>query len=112
MAEGRPRILEQVRSRGHASYRELAQTLGTSESTVRRDLRAIIGEGLLLPVRGGAGVRQLADPPPAPPPADDPVGGPRAAIATRAAQLVKPGSAILLGPGRTTYQLARRLDGC
>src|SRR5689334_4782339 len=84
MAERRRRIVEQVRSQGHASYRDLAHALGTSESTVRRDLRAIIGEGLLTPVRGGAGVQGLADAPAWTPQIADPVPAYRAAIAAHA----------------------------
>ena len=41
--------------------------------------------------------------------AEDPVHRERQAIAAYAATLVKPGSAILLGPGRTTYLLACEL---
>lgn len=148
IAERRRRLLEQVRQRGYASFRELADTLGISESTVRRDLRLMVAEGLLEATRGGVGpvpgdgrdarpvvrsgpdraVFGMADGArgsdwvgglavqadgvaerPADGPADDPVGAERQAIAAHAATLVKPGSAILLGPGRTTYALARQL---
>jgi DeoR/GlpR family transcriptional regulator of sugar metabolism len=139
IAERRRRLLAQVRERGYASFRELADTLGISESTVRRDLRQMVAEGLLESIRGGVGplpgaaadgtafgpadgagatgaagsswaalvegirrpnTGQLGD---------DPVHRERQAIAAHAATLVKPGSAILLGPGRTTYLLAREL---
>jgi DeoR/GlpR family transcriptional regulator of sugar metabolism len=148
IAERRRRLLEQVRQRGYASFRELADTLGISESTVRRDLRLMVAEGLLEATRGGVGpvpgdsrdarpvVRSGSDRAAfgmadgargsdwvgglaaqgdgvaertADGPADDPVGAERQAIAAHAATLVKPGSAILLGPGRTTYALARQL---
>ncbi|MEH1127846.1 DeoR/GlpR family DNA-binding transcription regulator [Micromonospora sp. CPCC 206061] len=149
IAERRRLLLEQVRQRGYASFRELADELGISESTVRRDLRLMVAEGLLESIRGGVG----------PPPTatrdtglalrpdfdgtalplgrangagavgaqamsggadgigrqdafelgDDPVPVERQAIAAHAAALVKPGSAILLGPGRTTVALAREL---
>ncbi|GLH96488.1 DeoR/GlpR family DNA-binding transcription regulator [Phytohabitans aurantiacus] len=141
IAERRRRLLEQVRQRGYASFRELADTLGISESTVRRDLRLMVAEGLLEATRGGVGPMP-GDSRPVPDsgafrpadgvrgsiwagaspaeddavaaryasgPADDPVDAERQAIAAHAATLVKPGSAILLGPGRTTYALARRL---
>jgi DeoR family fructose operon transcriptional repressor len=196
IAERRRRLLEQVRQRGYASFRELADTLGISESTVRRDLRQLVAEGLLEATRGGVGLLQTdttretrplsgahhgagqlpgagalpggnrqtgpafrsgadgAAPAPGPTDgangwadgatgwadggtgwadgatssadgwaalvdgitgpdtdglADDPLHRERQAIAAHAASLVKPGSAILLGPGRTTYLLAREL---
>jgi len=159
IAERRRRLLEQVHQRGYASFRELADTLGISESTVRRDLRQMVAEGLLGSTRGGvgplpgsardagfreSGVRPTADNaafalgpadrvsaagaagvagatggwtalvdgitgPEADGFADDPAHRERLAIAAHAATLVKPGSAILLGPGRTTYALAREL---
>jgi DeoR/GlpR family transcriptional regulator of sugar metabolism len=61
-----------------------------------------------LPSAGGHR-RAPTNPPPMSPGFDvqsDPV---REAIAAHAAAMVEPGSAVLLGPGRTTYALARRL---
>jgi DeoR/GlpR family transcriptional regulator of sugar metabolism len=110
IAERRRRILEQVRLRGYASFRDLAEVVGISESTVRRDLRAMVDEGLLGATRGGATHVDHAVPDqPRGIPAADPMAAERRAIAKRAAELVEPASAILLGPGRTTMQLARRL---
>lgn len=145
IAERRRRLLDQVRQRGYASFRELADALGTSESTVRRDLRLLVADGLLEATRGGVGpparpaelgsatpfiprsdgdAFALAAPRGAAPPdvrtaagrgadgdAGDTVYAERQAIAAQAAALVKPGSAILLGPGRTTYELAKQLTG-
>jgi DeoR family fructose operon transcriptional repressor len=106
IAERRRRILEHVRTRGYASFRDLAEVVGISESTVRRDLRAMVADGLVSATRGGVSqhVRPGTDPAGATPP--DPVAAERAAIAARAAALVEPGNAILLGPGRTTVALA------
>jgi DeoR/GlpR family transcriptional regulator of sugar metabolism len=110
IAERRRRILEQVRLRGYASFRDLAEVVGISESTVRRDLRAMVDEGLLGATRGGATHVDHAVPDqPRGIPAADPMAAERRAIAKRAAELVEPASAILLGPGRTTMQLARCL---
>ena len=44
IAERRRLILEQVGRRGYASFHELADALGASESTVRRDLRQLVAE--------------------------------------------------------------------
>ena len=107
IAERRRRILEQVRLRGYASFRDLAEVVGISESTVRRDLRVMVDEGLLGATRGGATHVDHAVPDqPRGIPAADPMAAERRAIAKRAAELVEPASAILLGPGRTTTQLA------
>jgi len=135
IAERRRRLLEQVRDRGYVSFRELAEALDISESTVRRDLRSMVADGLLAatrggvgPVPGGAGSVARAAAPRAVPatPAElvvglpaasadgasvDPVRAEREAIAAHAASLVVPGSAVLLGPGRTTTALARCLAG-
>jgi DeoR/GlpR family transcriptional regulator of sugar metabolism len=110
IAERRRRILDHVRLRGYASFRDLADVVGISESTVRRDLRAMVAEGQLGATRGGAVQIGRAGPDHARggPPADT-VAAERAAIAARAAELVEPASAILLGPGRTTMRLARCL---
>jgi DeoR/GlpR family transcriptional regulator of sugar metabolism len=118
IAERRQRLLEEVRDRGYASFRELAEALGISESTVRRDLRSMVADGLLTATRGGAGpvTTRRQDPVESPAPRTggtpgDPVRAEREAIAAHAAGLVQPGSAVLLGPGRTTTALARRLAG-
>jgi DeoR family fructose operon transcriptional repressor len=110
IAERRRRILEHVRLHGYVSFRDLADTVGISESTVRRDLRAMAADGLVTATRGGAGrPDDRATPPAAAGPATDELAAGRAAIAARAAALVEPGTAILLGPGRSTLELARRL---
>lgn len=107
IAERRRRILEHVHEHGYASFRELADALGTSESTVRRDLRSLVGEGLLDATRGG--VTLPVFPTASRPVSVDAVAAEREAIAAHAATLVEPGTAVLLGPGRTTAALARRL---
>jgi DeoR/GlpR family transcriptional regulator of sugar metabolism len=164
IAERRRRLLEQVHDRGYVSFRELADALDISESTVRRDLRSLVDEGLLAATRGGVGpIRRAsrdarADARGVPArPSHAPAGGPdldraehaddqlddgpgvgvadggatggsgggplpaghradpvpeqREAIAAHAASLIVPGTAILLGPGRTTTALARCLAG-
>lgn len=112
IAERRSRILAHVRTQGYSSFREIAEVVGISESTVRRDLRAIVADGLLTATRGGAGPPGNNGEPVewnAERPAGDGLSGDRAAIAAAAARLVTEGSAILLGPGRSTLELARRL---
>src|SRR5262245_36082446 len=78
--------------------------------TIRRDLELLAGRGLLSKVHGGATVM--------PPGSTDEPGfaaktdrqrAEKVAIASRAAELVRPGSAIGLSAGTTTAELARRL---
>ena len=46
-------IAERVRSRGVVSVAEMAEALGTTEITLRRDLRAMAKAGLLVRTHGG-----------------------------------------------------------
>lgn len=103
-------ILERVRATGGVRVTELATEFGVSDMTIRRDLDLLHERGLLAKVHGGAtvvgpgstdepgfrakSVRQLPE---------------KAAIAVRAAELVRPGAAVALSAGTTTAELARRL---
>lgn len=103
-------IVARVRSDGGVRVADLVADFGVSDMTIRRDLEALAERGLLAKVHGGATVvhpgstnepgfavkamRQQAE---------------KTAIATRAADLVQPGSAIALSAGTTTAELARRL---
>lgn len=51
--ERRRLIAESIRSRGVVSVAEMAGALGTTEITLRRDLRAMAKEGLLVRTHGG-----------------------------------------------------------
>jgi DeoR/GlpR family transcriptional regulator of sugar metabolism len=103
-------ILDEVRRRGGVRVNELTRKLGVSDMTVRRDLDALARQGVLEKVHGGAvpvveasthepgfeaksGLEQTA----------------KEDIARAAARLVKPGTAIALSGGTTTYALAHRL---
>ncbi|HEY2062718.1 DeoR/GlpR family DNA-binding transcription regulator [Amycolatopsis sp. NBC_01480] len=104
-------ILEEARRTGAVRVSDLVTRLGVSDMTVRRDLDVLAGRGLVEKVYGGAtsvvgkstdepgfeakSVRQRAQ---------------KEAIATVAAGLVKPGTAIGLSAGTTTWTLARALD--
>ena len=90
-------IVDEVRRAGAVRVSELTELLGVSEMTIRRDLDALDERGLLSKVHGGAtaagpgathepgfaakSVRQRAE---------------KAAIAARAATLVRPGTAVAL----------------
>jgi DeoR/GlpR family transcriptional regulator of sugar metabolism len=104
-------ILEDVKKTGAVRVSDLVDRLGVSDMTVRRDLEVLARRGLVEKVYGGAtavvgrstdepgfeakSVQQLPQ---------------KEAISALAAALVKPGTAIGLSAGTTTWTLARYLD--
>jgi len=105
----RSAIVSEVRRRGGVRLSELASALGVSDMTVRRDVDALVEQGLLARVHGGVL------------PVDTPVDEPafatkqvrqaaeKASIAQAAAALVAPGSAVGISAGTTTAALAQEL---
>jgi DeoR/GlpR family transcriptional regulator of sugar metabolism len=110
--ERRRRIAESIRARGVISVTEMAEELGTSEFTLRRDLRVMADEGLLVRTHGGAVVPGgLAHEPSYSEKANQ-AAAEKAAIARLAAGMIRPGDSVVLGPGTTTLALARLLVDC
>ncbi|MDO8587305.1 MAG: DeoR/GlpR family DNA-binding transcription regulator [Armatimonadota bacterium] len=103
------RIIELVENQGRASVEEIAQTLGVSRPTVRRDLTSIQRRGLIRRLRGGAERSEVARP--AITLADSRRVNPveKELIGRVAAGLVRPGDCVMLDGGFTTYQVARHL---
>ena len=103
-------ILQAVRTEGSARVSDLTHQLGVSDMTVRRDLEALARDGLIEKVHGGAVL-------PGAPGNHEPgfeaklvLEQPeKAAIGRAAASLVKPGTAIALSAGTTTFALAQCL---
>ncbi|MEV4148014.1 DeoR/GlpR family DNA-binding transcription regulator [Amycolatopsis sp. NPDC049691] len=98
-------ILRALRAEGPAPVGVLAERLGVSQATVRRDLVRLGREGRLTRVYGGAMAA-----------GDEPfarVAAERAdekdAVARRAADLVADGDTVLLDIGTTAHRLARHL---
>lgn len=103
-------ILDEIRRTGAVRVSDLVQRLGVSDMTVRRDLDVLATRGLVEKVYGGAtsiagrsvdepgfeakSARQLSE---------------KEAVARLAATLVRPGTAIGLSAGTTTWTLARFL---
>ncbi|MEV6250378.1 DeoR/GlpR family DNA-binding transcription regulator [Streptomyces sp. NPDC051742] len=106
-AERRDHLLELLAREGKIVAKDVAARLGISEDSVRRDLRDLATEGLCQRVYGGAlpvspavvdyAARQSV--------ATD---GKRK-VATAAAALVRPGSALILDGGTTALAVARAL---
>jgi len=103
-------ILERLRTDRAARVHDLTVMLQVSDMTVRRDLDVLAGQGLIEKVHGGATLRDN-------PTSDEPSFevkssrelSEKAAIAQAAAALAKPGSAIALSAGTTTWSLANHL---
>jgi DeoR/GlpR family transcriptional regulator of sugar metabolism len=103
-------ILQAVRSDGSARVSDLTQRLGVSDMTIRRDLEVLARDGLVEKVHGGAVL-------PGTPASHEPgfeakllLERPeKTAIARAAADLVRPGTAIALAAGTTTFALAQCL---
>lgn len=104
-------ILKEVRRARAVRVTDLAQLLGVSDMTVRRDLEVLDDAGLLTKVHGGATVPFLQS-------SFEPGFAAKSlrntvekdAIARSAATLVPPGSAIGITAGTTTFRLATHLD--
>ena len=105
-------IADEVRRRGGVRVNELTRRLNVSDMTIRRDLDALARAGLLEKVHGGAvaaGPARTHEPGFEAKSALEPSA--KEDIARAAAALVKPGSAVALSGGTTTYALAGRLTG-
>lgn len=107
--ERRRLIAENLRSRGVISVSDMAALLGTTEITVRRDMRAMARDGLLVRAHGGAVLPAAIGHEPSYSEKAHQAAAEKAAIARLAMGLVYPGDSILLGPGTTTLALARLL---
>jgi DeoR/GlpR family transcriptional regulator of sugar metabolism len=111
LEERRNHVLDLVRQRGFVSLDDLAQLLGKSSSTVRRDLdywdqkgklkrthggAVFVGDGSVLPAFEDRTASQIEE---------------KKAIARAAAERIGDGDAVLLDGGTTTLEVARLLVG-
>jgi DeoR/GlpR family transcriptional regulator of sugar metabolism len=109
--ERRDAILRALLSSGAATVAGLADGLGVSEMTIRRDLGVLAAQQLVEKVHGGAVLAKggAAEPHFA---TKRRMNAPaKAAIAGAAAALVHDGMTVALSAGTTTWQVARRLHG-
>jgi DeoR/GlpR family transcriptional regulator of sugar metabolism len=118
IAERQSLLQELIASRGMIDLETLAAELRVSQSTVRRDVDALVQRGLVTRTHGGVvwvGERDNGPSSSVRPYAFDQrmdyqVQG-KQRIARAARDLVRPGDTILLDGGTTTYYLARELVG-
>jgi DeoR/GlpR family transcriptional regulator of sugar metabolism len=103
-------ILQAVRNDGSARVSDLTQQLGVSDMTIRRDLEVLARDGLVEKVHGGAvlpGTHGIHEPG-----FEDKLVLERpekTSIARAAASLVRPGTAVAIAAGTTTFALAQCL---
>lgn len=106
-AERKQFILRALQRDGKVVAKELSEELGTSEDTIRRDLRDLASEGLLQRVHGGALPTSPANASFAA--RREQATSAKRAIARKAAELVRPGQVVLLDGGTTNVQVAELL---
>lgn len=102
-------ILDELRRTGGVRVSELTDLLGVSDMTIRRDLEQLATDGVLQKVHGGAVLSGNVTEEPgfeAKRTLEQPA---KRAIAARAAGLVKPGTAIALSAGTTTWAMSQHL---
>lgn len=110
VADRHLRILELVAKEGSLDLQTLADDLGVSVMTIRRDVKDLSARGQLSVTRGGASVIITQD--------QEILTNPRAlsqttqkaAIGQYAATMVQPGDVIFIGTGSTTAQLVQFLE--
>lgn len=114
MAERQNRLRDLLARRGMSDLDSLAAELNVSQSTVRRDVEALVAAGFVRRTHGGViwvGDRNAT----ARPYAFDQRMGYRVdakrAVARAARQLVQPGETILIDGGTTTFYFAEELAG-
>ena len=102
-------ILNSLDAAGSVSVSVLAERLGVSRETIRRDLKALADQGRANLVHGGAARGPSAEPSLATREAANAVG--KAAIGRKAASFIEDGMVVLLDSGSTTWAIASALVG-
>ena len=100
-------ILKTLARDGQVLAKQLSETFGVSEDTVRRDLRELAGEGLLQRVHGGALPASTAVAPFAERSGLE--SSAKRAIATAAAAMIGTGQVVIIDGGTTSAELIRQL---
>lgn len=109
--ERRKTILDLVETKNSVSVAELCYQLDVSEMTIRRDLRMLSNEGLLLRVHGGAVSRRGRSYEPPYLVRSSNNNKQKEAIGAEASKLVQEGDSIAIDVGTTTLEVARCLVG-
>jgi len=111
--ERQRQLSQRLIERGSIRVGEEARSFGVSDETIRRDIKALVGAGIAMPVFGGAVVRPDLVPPALqlrPVTERERVEHEaKAAIGAAAARRVEPGQVVILDAGTTTLAVARHL---
>jgi DeoR family transcriptional regulator, glycerol-3-phosphate regulon repressor len=102
-------ILRLVRAQQTCTIADLASTFGVSDETIRRDLKPLVAEGLLVKVHGGIMLPAQLDEPPFRRRMVDQREAKRA-IAARVAEQVCDGDSLMLDGGTTCVHIAHALE--
>lgn len=103
-------ILELLAAHGRIRVAQLAERLGVSEATVRRDFESMQGQGLLQRTHGGAMLPRLAAFEVSFDESQNRALLEKQAIGRHAARLVQEGESIIIESGSTTLEMARCLS--
>lgn len=102
-------IRQHLFAKGHSSIAEIAQAVGASEPTVRRDLLALEAEGQIVRTHGGAQIAEASGVEIAFESREQ-INLPfKRAIGAAAFGMLQPETSVFLDAGTTVLQLARRL---
>lgn len=102
-------IMDGIRRSGAARVADLTDELGVSDMTIRRDLEQLARTGLVRKVHGGAVLTGNATEEPGFEAKSSREQPAKEAIARLACSLIRPGTAIALSAGTTTWSLAGEL---
>ena len=101
-------VLAAVQLEGAASIADLAAQLSVSDESIRRDIKPLVSEGLLVKVHGGVVLpERLQEPPMQRRMQVNKLA--KEAIAVLAVQRVQSGDSLMLDTGSTTIYVARAL---
>jgi DeoR/GlpR family transcriptional regulator of sugar metabolism len=102
-------IRQHLFNRGYSSIGEIADAVGASEPTIRRDLQALEVEGAIIRTHGGARIAEQSGAEVAFESREQINLPAKRAIGEAAYQMLRPNTAVFLDAGTTVLQLARRL---
>jgi DeoR/GlpR family transcriptional regulator of sugar metabolism len=102
-------IRQHLFARGYSSIAEIAEAVGASEPTVRRDLMSLEADGQIQRTHGGARIAEASGVEVAFESREQINLAAKRAIGWAAYQMLRPDTAVFLDAGTTVLQLARRL---
>lgn len=103
------RILEHIRHSGGARVSDLVVELGVSDMTIRRDIEALAGDGLVTRVHGGATAPGSSIEEPGFAAKFMLAANAKLAIARATVDIVAPGASVAISAGTTTHAVASAL---